>query len=54
MKRLTKLLVLVALGAATQSCQDEAYSEVEQTVLEYDMKSTTDITEMETNVPGKD
>ncbi len=52
MKRLTKLLVLVALGVATQSCQDESYSEVEQTVLEYDMKSTTDDIEMEESVPG--
>ncbi len=39
MKRLTKLMVIVALGVATQSCQEDAYNEVEETVLENEMKS---------------
>ena len=41
MKKLGTLLVLVALGATTQSCNDESFNEVEQTVMENDVSSIT-------------
>lgn len=38
MKKTIILLVFVALGVATQSCEDATYNELEKTVLD-DLKS---------------
>ena len=42
MKRLTILLVVIALGAIVQSCQDASFNELEQTVLEHESSISTD------------
>jgi len=47
MKRLSNLLVIVALGAATLSCQDESFNDVENAVLENQTLDLIDDAEQE-------
>lgn len=44
MKKVSKLFVIAALGVVSfSSCQDENYTEVEETVLENAVNATTDL-----------
>ncbi|MEO9482018.1 MAG: hypothetical protein ABJG47_01145 [Ekhidna sp.] len=52
MKKVMILVVLVALGAAATSCQDEAYNDVEETVIE-NAPPVTDDEEGEEPAPGQ-
>ena len=42
MRKLSMLLMVVALGAAAFSCQNQDFDEVEQVVLENDLTAATD------------
>lgn len=53
MKKVNKLLVIVALGAMTLSCQDENFNEVEETVLEEATSDPIDAADREEDIPGQ-
>ena len=53
MKKIATLLVLVALGATAQSCTDESFNEVEQTVMEGESSEVIDGHEGEEDKPGQ-
>ena len=52
MKKLITIVVFAILGMATQSCADESFDEVEQTVLDGQMDST-DLKDDEEDKPGQ-
>jgi len=52
MKKQWILVVFIALGAMTLSCEDANYDEVEQTVLDDQTSDAIDGEEQEKNKPG--